>query len=84
MTFKKYLQIFEKRAVKIEKRLRLVISVFISTGLVVFSTFFYFDKAPMFIPLLFVASFLLTYFALLEEIEETDWFFFISCFREGG
>ena len=74
MTFKKYLQIFEKRAVKIEKRLRLVISVFISTGLVVFSTFFYFDKAPMFIPLLFVASFLLTYFALLEEIEETDWF----------
>ena len=74
MTFKKYLQIFEKKAVKIEKRIRLLISVFILTFLVVFSTFFYFDKALIFVPVLLIASFLLTYFALLEGIEKMAWF----------
>ncbi|KKQ23860.1 MAG: hypothetical protein US40_C0010G0020 [Candidatus Roizmanbacteria bacterium GW2011_GWC2_37_13] len=74
MIFKKYLQIFEKKAIKIEKRLRLVISVFILTSLLVFSTFFYFDKAPIFIPVLLIASFLLAYFSLLEGIEKMAWF----------
>lgn len=74
MTFKKFLQIFEKKAVKIEKRVRLVISVSAMTGLMIFSTFFYFDRALIFVPLLFAVSFLLTYFALLEDIEKMDWF----------
>ena len=74
MTFKKYLQIFEKKGTKIEKRIRLVISVFILTGLMIFSTFFYFDRALIFIPILIIAGFLLTYFALLEGIEKMAWF----------
>lgn len=72
--FKKYLQIFEKKAIKIEKRLRLAISVISLSFLVLFSTFFYFDKALIFIIILFLASFVLSYFSLLEEIEKMDWF----------
>lgn len=72
--FKKYLQIFKKKAIKIEKRLRLAASVAILSLLMLFSTFFYFDKAPIFIFVLFLVSFALSYFALLEEIEKMDWF----------
>lgn len=80
MIFRKFLQTFEKKALKIEKRVRLVISVSALTSLMIFSTFFYFDKALIFVPLLFTASFLFTYFALLEDIEKLDWFglFFTS------
>lgn len=76
--FKKYLQIFlkyfEKRAIKIEKRIRLVISVLILSSLLLFSTFFYFDKALYFIPILLFSSFVVCYFALLEDIYKMEWF----------
>jgi len=72
--FKKYLKIFRKKAVKIEKRLRFAISVLALGFLMLFSTFFYFDKALIFILVFFLASFALSYFALLEEIEKMDWF----------
>lgn len=72
--FKKYLQIFEKKAVKIGKRLRLAISVIALSALMLFSTFFNFDKALTSIIVLFFASFILSYFALLEQIEKMDWF----------
>lgn len=74
MIYKKFLQIFEKKAIKIEKRIRLVIAVIILSCTMVFSTFFYFDKAPIIVPVLFISSFLLTYIALLEDIEKAKWF----------
>lgn len=70
----KLLKSFDKKAIKIEKRLRLVISVLGMSFLILLSTFFYFDKALIFIPILLVASFIFSYFALLEEIERMDWF----------
>jgi hypothetical protein len=67
-------QIFEKKALKIEKRFRLVIAVLI-LGLVMFlSTFFYFDKAVFFLPVFFIITYLLTYFSLLEKIEKISWY----------
>ncbi|MBI5127016.1 hypothetical protein HZA76_00995 [Candidatus Roizmanbacteria bacterium] len=76
--YKKYLQIllkfFEKRAIRVEKRLRLVTSVVVLSFLMLFSTFFYFDKALIFIPVLFLVSYILTYFSLLEGIEKMGWF----------
>jgi len=80
--FKKYLRIFEKKAVKIEKRIRLVISVVSLTFLLIFSTFFYFDKALIFIISFFILGYFFTYFALLEDIKSFDWFglFFIPIF----
>lgn len=82
MMFKKYLRIFEKKALKIEKRLRLVISVLLLTTLLTFSTFFYFDKAIFFILFFIIIGFFLTYFALLEDIKGVDWFglFFMPIF----
>ncbi|MCX7956223.1 MAG: hypothetical protein N2593_03940 [Patescibacteria group bacterium] len=77
MIFKKYLQILDKsikkRAIKIEKRLRLVISSFFLSLLIFFSTFFYFDKAPIFIPLLLITTYFFTYFSLIEKIEKIGW-----------
>ncbi|EKE13604.1 MAG: hypothetical protein ACD_12C00893G0008 [uncultured bacterium] len=65
---------FEKRAVKIDKRLRLVISVLFLGLLMLFSTFFGFDKALYFLPIFIVTTYLLSYFSLLEEIKRIGWF----------
>jgi len=63
----------KKRFLKIEKRLRLVIASLLMSVFFLFSTFFFFDKAIFFIPLFVLISYLLTYFALLEEIEKIEW-----------
>lgn len=77
MMFKKYLQTLNKKIkkqiVKVEKRLRLAISAIILTSFLLFSTFFYFDKAFFFIPLLIFASYFLTYICLIEKIENIGW-----------
>jgi hypothetical protein len=67
-------QIFEKRAMKIDKRLRLVISVLTLGLLMLFSTFFNFDKALFFLPVFIIVSYLLSYFSLLEGIKKIGWF----------
>ncbi len=79
MMFKKYLLIFEKKIIKIEKRTRLVFSVLILSLLMLFSTFFYFDKVLFFLPLLIFFSFILSYLAILEKVKKINLFglFFI-------
>lgn len=67
---------FKKQASQIEKRYRLIMAVLILSVLMLFSTFFFFDKAVIFIPLLLISAFLLTYFSLLEGIEDIGWFGF--------
>ncbi len=64
----------EKKIRRVEKRFRLVISVLILTAVMLFSTFSFFDKALIFIPLLFVLSYGLTYFSLMPGIEKVGWF----------
>ncbi len=58
----------------IEKRIRFVISTVSLTLLVLFSTFFFFDKSVIFIPLLVVASYGATFFSLYEGIEKIEWY----------
>lgn len=65
---------FEKKSVKIDKRLRLVISVLLLGLLMLFSTFFGFDKALIFLPIFIICTYLLSYFSLLEEIKAIGWF----------
>ena len=65
---------FERRAIKIDKRLRLVISVLILGLLMLFSTFFNFDKAPIFLLIFVFTSYFLSYFSLLEGIKKIGWF----------
>lgn len=65
---------FEKKFIKIDKRIRLVISVLILGLLMVISTFFNFDKALFFIPIFVVATYFLSYFSLLEGIKKIGWF----------
>lgn len=65
---------FEKRAIKIDKRLRLVISVLVLGLLMLFSTFFNFDKAPIFLLIFVFTSYFLSYFSLLEGIKKIGWF----------
>jgi len=65
---------FRKRAVKIEKRIRFVLSALILALLMLSSTFFLFDKAIVFIPILIVTSYFLTFFSVLEGIEKIEWF----------
>ncbi|MBI3620187.1 hypothetical protein HY214_03540 [Candidatus Roizmanbacteria bacterium] len=69
-----------KRFLKIPKRLRFFISVFLLSLSMLVSTLFYFDKAVFFLPLLIILSYSLTYFSLLEEIERFEWYslFFIE------
>src|SRR3990167_10539667 len=67
-------QFFEKKASKIDKRLRLVISVLILGLLMLISTFFNFDKATFFLPIFITATYFLSYFSLLEGIKKIGWF----------
>lgn len=67
-------QFFEKKANKIDKRLRLVISVLILGSLMLVSTFFNFDKAFFFLPVFMVVTYFLSYFSLLEGIKKIGWF----------
>lgn len=58
----------------IEKRIRFVISTVGLTSLFLISTFFFFDKVFIFIPLLILASYVATFFSLLEGIEKIEWY----------
>ncbi len=58
---------------KIEKRIRFVISTLILVFLVLFSTFFQFNAAWFFIPVFALAVYGLTYFSIIEEIEKSEW-----------
>lgn len=60
--------------IRIEKRMRFVISTVALTLVLLVSTFFYYDAAILFIPLLIVATYLATFFALYEDIEKIEWF----------
>lgn len=57
----------------IDKNIRFVISSAVMTALMLFSTFFFFDKAIIFLPLLALTSYIFAYFALLEDIEKIEW-----------
>ncbi|MEK7178029.1 MAG: hypothetical protein AAB705_04340, partial [Patescibacteria group bacterium] len=67
-------QFIEKKAIKIDKRVRLVISVLTLGLLMLFSTFFTFDKVFYFVPVFLIFTYLLSYFSLLEDIKNVGWF----------
>jgi len=58
----------------IEKRIRFVISTLGLMLLLLVSTFFFFDKASLFIPILIVASYGATFFSISEGIEKIEWY----------
>ncbi len=60
--------------IRIEKRMRFVLSTLVLTALLLVSTFFYYDAAVIFIPLLVGVTYLATFFALYEDIEKIEWF----------
>lgn len=62
-----------KKALKVEKRVRFVTSTFLMSFLMFVATFFFFDKALIFIPLLIISSYIFTYFAVVEGIEKIEW-----------
>lgn len=72
--FKELQKQFQRKALRIDKRVRFVISALVLGALMLFSTFFYFDKAFLFIPLLILLTYFLTYFSLAEGIEKIGWF----------
>ncbi|PIV09212.1 hypothetical protein COS31_03995 [Candidatus Roizmanbacteria bacterium CG02_land_8_20_14_3_00_36_15] len=71
---KSFLNLFNKKALKIEKRVRFIVSSLVLTFLMFVATFFFFDKAPIFIISFLVAGYFLTYFAIIEGIERVEWF----------
>ncbi len=65
---------FQKKALKIEKRLRFVFSAVFLTIMMLISTFFPFDYSIFFIALFIILAFILTYFSLLEGVEKIELF----------
>lgn len=65
---------FYKSSLQVEKRVRFVVSALILSSLLLFSTFFFFDKVWIFIPLFIIASYILAYFSVLEGIEKYERF----------
>ncbi len=64
---------FEPAFLRINKRIRFVFSVLILSSILLVSSFFYFESAWIFIPVLILVSYALTYFSILEGIEKREW-----------
>ncbi|OGK09803.1 hypothetical protein A2767_03460 [Candidatus Roizmanbacteria bacterium RIFCSPHIGHO2_01_FULL_35_10] len=69
----KFNEFLQKKALRVEKRFRFVISTMIMGLAVLFSTLLLFDKAVIFLLIFFVFGYLTTYFSLLEGIEGIEW-----------
>lgn len=59
---------------QIEKRIRFTISTIVLSILLLVSTFFFFDKAFLFVPLLIVVSYGASFFSLFEGIQKIEWY----------
>src|SRR3989338_8563814 len=70
----KFSEFLQKKALKIEKRFRFVISALVMGSLMLLSTFFLFDKALIFLAVFLVFGYLFTYFSILEGVEGIEWF----------
>jgi hypothetical protein len=57
----------------IEKRVRFVIATVALSVILLTATFSYYDKAWFFIPVLFIATYIFTFFSILEDIERAEW-----------
>src|SRR5690348_13050847 len=64
---------FTKLFLRIGKRLRFVTGTLLMSALMLFSTFFYFDYAWIFVILFIFLGYFVTYFAVLEGIEKAEW-----------
>ena len=63
-----------KRLVRVNKRMRFVISSLLMTSLMLISTFYSNDKIFFFIPLFVLSSYLFTYFSIIEGLRGIEWF----------
>ncbi|MBI4008888.1 hypothetical protein HY357_01530 [Candidatus Roizmanbacteria bacterium] len=72
--FKSLLKFIQAKSLLIEKRVRFVLSAFFLTLLMLISTFFLFENALIVILLVILIGYILTYFSLLEGIEQIEWF----------
>lgn len=62
-----------RTSAQIERRIRFVVSALLMTFIMFIATFFFFDKAFYFIPLFLIVSYSVTYFSILQGIEEHEW-----------
>jgi len=62
-----------KRLLKTEKKIRMVISTLVMGGLVLLSTFFFFDKIYYFLFIFIIFGYFFTYFSILVDIERIEW-----------
>jgi len=67
-------KLWEKRALKIEKRIRLVVSVILLSALMLFASFFNLNKAVYYLPFILLLTYFFTYFSLLEGIKKMSWY----------
>ncbi len=63
----------QKPFLKIEKRIRFVISAALLSAVILISTFFFFDQSWFFVSLLVVLVYALTYFSLIEGVRRIEW-----------
>src|SRR3989344_5318726 len=68
------IQTAEYRFRAIEKRYRLIFSFLTLSAILFGSTFFFFTESVIFIPILIISTYMLTFFAILEGIEGFEWF----------
>ncbi len=64
-----------KKFQRIPTRIRFAISTLALTFVTGVSTLYFMEEMPIFIPLLILSTYVMTYFALLEDIEKVEWFF---------
>lgn len=68
-----FLRSLRRSILRIPKRIRFVVSAGTLVGLMLFSTFFFFDFAWIFVPVFILCVYALTYFSIMEGVEKTEW-----------
>ncbi|NCO88644.1 hypothetical protein AUK04_01445 [Candidatus Roizmanbacteria bacterium CG2_30_33_16] len=71
--FKKYLNLLTNKVKKFDKRIRVVVGTLFMSGIMLIATFYFFDKAWIFIPIFLLVTYVVTWLTISEGIRKVEW-----------
>jgi len=70
---KKYFNLINNRITKYDKRMRIVVGSLLMVAVMLIATFYFFDKAWIFIPTFLLVTYVVTWFTISEGIRKVEW-----------
>ncbi len=70
---KKYFHLLSDKITRYDKRIRIVVGTLLMAAIMLTATFYFFDKAWIFIPTFLLVTYLVTWFTISEGIRKVEW-----------